>query len=350
MKTKTIEKTQELLGGIALALLLGFVLSLAGFQAQGQVLTHDSELSDVPLEQLGKKASAGDREAQYELGLRYIVGTGGAGEDVDKGRDLLRQSAEQGYILAQYNLCAIYWNGDLVEQNTDTAIDWCEKSAQQGYVIAQYTLGIIYTRGKGAFRGTNWSRRSVELGNENLLDIIGISGVFKRKDVDKSHKQAARWFEKAADQGYPPAQYFLGFAYWQGKGVQEDRDKAVSLWQKAADRQYCYAEHVLGLIHWEGRRVRENRKEAADWFKRAAEQGIAEAQYYLGRAFEEGEGEIQNYSKAYIWFAVSAARGDKNAKKRRNKVETKISSEKKAEADDIIAKTVESLEEEKNCL
>ena len=343
-------KTQRVLGSVVFAAMLGLVLSLAGFQAQGQVLMHDSELSDIPLEQLEKKTSAGDSEAQYELGLRYIAGTGGAEKDTDKGIGLLRQAAKKGYILAQYDLCAIYWNGELVEQNSDTAIDWCKKAADKNYVIAQYTLGLIYSRGKGAFRGTDWARASVKLGNESLLDVLGISGIFKRKNVDKNHKLAAQWFTEAAERDYAPAQYSLGFSYWKGKGVREQRDTAIAWWKKAAEQQYCYAEHVLGLVYWKGKRVRENPKRAADWFEKAAEQGVAEAQYYLGRAYEQGEGKIQNYPEAYIWFSVSAARGDKDARKRRNKTEKNISLDEKTEADNTILQKVELLKEEEECI
>ena len=202
-------KTQRVLGSVVFAAMLGLVLSLAGFQAQGQVLMHDSELSDIPLEQLEKKTSAGDSEAQYELGLRYIAGTGGAEKDTDKGIGLLRQAAKKGYILAQYDLCAIYWNGELVEQNSDTAIDWCKKAADKNYVIAQYTLGLIYSRGKGAFRGTDWARASVKLGNEkSLLDVL--------RKIFKSQKNFAP--PSGFERDYAPAQYSLGFSSGRAKG------------------------------------------------------------------------------------------------------------------------------------
>ena len=210
-------------------------------------------------------------------------------------------------------------------------------------------MGLIYTRGKGAFRGTDWARRSVTLGNESLLNVIGLSKIFKRKDVDKNHKLAAMWFAEAAERDYAPAQYYLGFAYWRGKGVRENRVTAVSWWRKAAEQNFCFAQHILGLIYWKGKNVREDPKKAADWFEKAAEQGIAEAQYYLGRAFERGEGRIQNYPKSYVWFAVSAARGDKDAVKRRNRTKEKISLEEQAEADKIITSMAEDLKEEENC-
>ena len=49
--------------------------------------------------------------------------------------------------------------------------------------------------------------------------------------------QAARWYEKAAEQGYLDAQYNLAIMYDNGFGVSKDRGKAVKWYRKAAEQE-----------------------------------------------------------------------------------------------------------------
>jgi hypothetical protein len=49
-------------------------------------------------------------------------------------------------------------------------------------------------------------------------------------------RQAAKWFRKAAEQGYPEAQYNLGLAYQNGQGVAQDNIQAL-MWMNLAARR-----------------------------------------------------------------------------------------------------------------
>ena len=65
--------------------------------------------------------------------------------------------------------------------------------------------------------------------------------------VERQPTEAAEWYRKAAEQGFPPAQYNLGVLHLNGDGVEEDFDRA-SLWhRKAAEQGYMSAI----LDHWE---------------------------------------------------------------------------------------------------
>ena len=57
------------------------------------------------------------------------------------------------------------------------------------------------------------------------------------------------WLRKAADQGYAPAQYYLGRAYSSGDGVAEDLAEAVRWYRKAADQGDAAAQCSLGVIY-----------------------------------------------------------------------------------------------------
>ncbi len=67
------------------------------------------------------------------------------------------------------------------------------------------------------------------------LNYIGIHyylGLGTRKD----YKKAREWFEKAATQGYPDAQFNLGLLYEKGLGVENDYNMAF-MWFFAAYEQ-----------------------------------------------------------------------------------------------------------------
>lgn len=67
--------------------------------------------------------------------------------------------------------------------------------------------------------------------------------------VKKDEAQAFEWFAKAADQGFAPAEYRLGFIYWHGKGVFIDKMKAVDWLKKAVAKEFPSAQAMLGEIY-----------------------------------------------------------------------------------------------------
>ncbi len=53
-------------------------------------------------------------------------------------------------------------------------------------------------------------------------------------DLTKDYKQAIKWYSKAAEQGYAPAQYNLGIMYREGEGTPQDYKQAIK-WNTKAD-------------------------------------------------------------------------------------------------------------------
>ncbi len=56
----------------------------------------------------------------------------------------LKLAAKQGNVDSQFKLGAMYYRGEGVPQNYDTALKWCTLAAEQGNVLAQFFLGGIY--------------------------------------------------------------------------------------------------------------------------------------------------------------------------------------------------------------
>jgi hypothetical protein len=97
---------------------------------------------------LAASAQSGDPEAQYQLGVLYLKGSG-----VERNPALAYQwigkAAEQGYAEAQYALGAMHHAGRDALQSFPLAFKWFERAAQQNHAESQYSLGIMYRAGQG---------------------------------------------------------------------------------------------------------------------------------------------------------------------------------------------------------
>jgi uncharacterized protein len=137
----------------------------------------------------------------------------------------LRNQAEAGDAVAQYNLGVMYAKGTDVPQDDAEAIKWVRKAAEQGNVEAELILGAMYGKGRGVpqddAEAIMWVRKAAEQGDAKAQLILG-SMYGKGRGVPKDYAESAMWFRKAAEQGDVKAQSFLGFMYGDGLGVPQD--------------------------------------------------------------------------------------------------------------------------------
>jgi TPR repeat protein len=63
--------------------------------------------------------------------------------------------------------------------------------------------------------------------------------------VPRDYVEAVKWWRLAAEQGLANAQYKLGFAYSEGKGVPRDDTEAVRWWRLAAEQNVANAQSNL---------------------------------------------------------------------------------------------------------
>src|SRR5205085_11234526 len=91
--------------------------------------------------------------------------------------------------------------------------------------------------------------------------------------LPKDFSEAARWYRKAADQGYAEAQSYLGYMYVHGEGVPQDYTEGVGWYRKAADQGHARAESALGYAYSTGEGVPLDYAQSARWYRKAAKQG-----------------------------------------------------------------------------
>ena len=107
--------------------------------------------------------------------------------------------------------------------------------------------------------------------------IIGLNHM---SDYDKepNEKEAMRCIRKAAELGWPAAQYMLGDYYATGHNrIKENKKEAIKWYRKAAKQNYSKAELMLGYMYNSGEGVKKDLNKADEWFFKAAIHGENEA-------------------------------------------------------------------------
>ena len=112
-----------------------------------------------------------------------------------------------------------------------------------------------------------------------------------------------------AEQGHAGAQYFIGYMYYKGQGVDQDGEEAVKWFRMAAEQGDVKSQVRLGVMYRLGLTVLKNYEEAKKWLRMAAEQGDTKAQYNLALMYFRGEGMQQDNTEAVKWYRKAADLG-----------------------------------------
>jgi hypothetical protein len=156
-----------------------------------------------------------------------------------------------------------------------------QAGAERGSIAEQIELGAAYLAGRGVPRDT---------------------------------KQAAYWYEKAANSGDPGAQLEIGFFYQAGIGVDRDPARAAQWFERAASSGLTSAKVNLGVAYVWGLGVRKDPELAAQLFKQAALKKDGAGACYLGDMYYFGLGISRDTAAARHWFEVGSKLHDPMAR------------------------------------
>ena len=146
----------------------------------------------------------------------------------------------------------------------------------------------------GAERGS--IQQEIELGNAYLVG----------RGVARDEKQAAYWYEKAANFGDPVAQEQIGYFYQVGFGVKRDPFRAVQWFERAVAGGLVTAKVNLGVAYLWGSGVQKDPGFAAQLFREAAQKGSGLGACYLGNLYFSGLGVTKSASDALHWFELGS--------------------------------------------
>jgi TPR repeat protein len=177
-------------------------------------------------------------------------------------------------------------------------VEGIKARAEKGEAAAQSELATLFTQGDG---------------------------------VKRDYKEAAKWYQLAADHGFAKAQVALGELYEAGQGVPRDDAEAAKWYRKAADQGHATGQYALAVLYLVGRGVSKDDTEALKLYRQSADQGYALALFHLGMRYKKGQGVPVDSVEAYKWLTLAGAGGIAEAHEIRDEVTSSMTGEQIAE-------------------
>lgn len=136
-----------------------------------------------------------------------------------------------------------------------------------------------------------------------LLTCIFTSFAFAQKEVDIYE------LKQLANAGDADAQWYLGWHYLAGEGVEKNEKIAFNLFMKSAQQGNEDGEYYVGQCYFEGIVVEQDATIAYDWFRKSAEKGHDMSLFMLGVCYENGIGTDRDDKQAFRHYWDSANKG-----------------------------------------
>ncbi len=160
------------------------------------------------------------------------------------------------------------------------ALDLLNPAAEAGDGDACFLLGQMYENGNGIHESIKkamlWYRKGADAGSLASMYQAGAFLLIGRDGVTADPATGLKLVTTAATRGYPPAEYGMGSAYFQGRGVAMDLKRAVTWMLKAADHDDPDAALFMGELYMEGREVPVDYDKAHQLLHLAANSGNTE--------------------------------------------------------------------------
>lgn len=225
----------------------------------------------------------------------------------------LIRNAEAGNSDAQYLLGKKYLAGEGVDKDVRKALEWLQKSADLDHPGAALRLGIIFAKGEEGVeavpeKAAALYQRAASKGDAQAQFLLGVAYLYE-KGIPQNTELGLEWLMKAAMPGNIDAQMFLSKLYTEGVFVEKDDAEALNWLRLAAEAGHLYAQIGMGLRYVEGEGVERNMATAIDWFKRSAAQGHEDSKKFIGEYYADRYGD----KDAYEWFLKKAIQGEKES-------------------------------------
>lgn len=150
-------------------------------------------------------------------------------------------------------------------------------------------------------------------------------------EEDSKIKKAYEMLNNLKDDNAPDIKTLLGICFEYGLGVNQDIKTARELFEAAAKVEYAPAQYFIGYCYFNGSIVFSGKRifdaltgklslydanKAYTLLEAAKKQGFLPAVYQIGQCYEHMVGVQQNFDKAKEWTAVAAELGDALAQER----------------------------------
>ena len=204
---------------------------------------------------------------------------------------------------------AIMDKEELTQEDASKALKYLIKPAEHGIEKAQEVLGFCFMILDKPREAVFWWEKAAAQGSPTAQ--FNVARAYEEGEgVTQSFAKAAEWYKKSAEQGDADAQTKIAYLYATGNGVPQSEDNAVKWWEKAAFQNNSTSQFNLGvyyLFH------QNNVSKGIEWIKKAAENDNDVAQGVLGDFYFYGDYLEKSISEAFKWYQKSAEQGNSHS-------------------------------------
>ena len=183
--------------------------------------------------------------------------------------------------------------------------------AVNGSSDAQFEIGAYCYEMKWYEQALHWYTLSAKQGNGKAANGIGRC-YYNGNGVMKWPRNAYNWFHLAAGDNCVEGMNNIGKCLVEGTGViVPNKKKAMKYYKKAADLKYLPAEYNYGVNLFFGNGIPKEIENGLFWLNKAANEGSASAQYTLGNIYREGLEQVPiDLDKAEMWYTLAINNND----------------------------------------
>ncbi|MDR2387919.1 MAG: sel1 repeat family protein [Deltaproteobacteria bacterium] len=138
--------------------------------------------------------------------------------------------------------------------------------------------------------------------HQNEYGLILARGHFGQKNK----VEAAKYFQMAAEQGYPEALWNLANYLINDPEGPHDEARGLEVLNRGCQIGLPFILNQVGYYYRVGHHFEKNFEKAKEYFFQAAEAGNPMAQYNLGGMYAQGEGFAVDYVQAFEWIEKAA--------------------------------------------
>ena len=212
--------------------------------------------------------------------------------DIEKAIELMGQE--------QYSFARTYLEPSLISPYISSG----ERSR------AYYLRGFSYLAQNMPVSALKDFNRALEFNPSNPAALVELARLYMAgKGVDKEPETAVGLFQEAADLGYAPGLFHIGYAYLLGEGVEKDLLKARDILGQAAEEGHVFAMMSLAASYRQDHVAIPEPQEALAWYEKAHAAGESKALLSIGYMHANGEMGEAHIEKALAAFEQAANEG-----------------------------------------
>ncbi len=231
-----------------------------------------------------KASEQGDMECTYMLGNMYMSGYG-CPQDYSKAYSCFEKCVGQPIDALDFNMayCKVEMNGGKMDES---AFNLLQSAADKGNPMAQRVVGDCYANGDVVNADLNkaleWYEKAAAQNDPYAQYSASVLLLTGNAPIVQDQAKGLELLEKAASNGLTAAQNDLGMFYLSGRYVEKDTAKGISLLEQASEGGNVYAQSTLASLYFQGNMVGKDETKALRLMQAAAAQGFPEAQFNTG--------------------------------------------------------------------